>query len=121
MLEEERKKPIEARREESQFLIANHACASGNAAAMRVALAKILGIADHLQTRYALPKLVAEEILELIQIAESALAAPPRNCDKFSHYDALNVWAAENEKERNGCFDEWLYHTVQEGESDGSK
>ena len=53
----------------------------GNAAKMRAAMSRILGIADHLQTRFAIPKFASEEISELKQIAESALAAPPRNCD----------------------------------------
>lgn len=53
----------------------------GNYEKMREALSRILGIADHLQTRFAIPKFASEEILELKQIAESALSAPPRNCD----------------------------------------
>jgi hypothetical protein len=55
----------------------------GNAAKMREALIKILGIADHLQTRYVLTNLMTKEILELKQIANAALSAPPRNCDRF--------------------------------------
>lgn len=53
----------------------------GNAAKMREALSRILGTVDHLQTRFDMPKLASEEIVELKQIAESALSAPPRNCD----------------------------------------
>ena len=53
----------------------------GNEAKMREALAMILGSVDHLQTRFDIPKLASEEILELKQTAESALSAPPRNCD----------------------------------------
>ena len=53
----------------------------GNAMKMREALLMILGTVDHLQTRFDMPKLASEEILELKQIAESALSAPPRNCD----------------------------------------
>ena len=56
----------------------------GNSAKMREALSRILGIADHLQTRFTIPKLVSEEISELKQIAESALSSPPRNCDLFA-------------------------------------
>ena len=53
----------------------------GNSAKMRDALSRILGIADHLQTRFDIPRLASEEILELKQIAESALSAQARNCD----------------------------------------
>ena len=53
----------------------------GNAEKMREALSRILGIADHLQMRFAIPKFASEEIFELKQIAESALSAPPRNVD----------------------------------------
>ena len=55
---------------------------ANNIKAMREALSRILGIADHLQTRFAIPKLASEEMSELKQIAESALSAPPRNCDR---------------------------------------
>lgn len=54
---------------------------ANNIKAMREALSRILGIADHLQTRFAIPKFASEEIFELKQIAESALSAPPRNVD----------------------------------------
>ena len=54
---------------------------SSNVKAMREALSRILGTVDHLQTRFDMPKLAYEEIVELKQIAESALSAPPRNCD----------------------------------------
>ena len=55
----------------------------GNAAKIREALIKILGIADHLQTRYVLTNLMTKEIMALKQIANTALAEPPRNCDLF--------------------------------------
>ena len=48
---------------------------------MREALSRILWIADHLQTRFVIPKFSSEEILELKQIAEAAISATPRNCD----------------------------------------
>lgn len=54
---------------------------ANNIKAMREALSRILGIADHLQTRFVIPKFASEEILELKQIAEAAISAPPRNCD----------------------------------------
>ena len=53
---------------------------------------------------------------ELMLVIDAALAAPPRNCDIYSHDEALNIWAAETENERNGCFDEWLYHDATEKE-----
>ena len=56
----------------------------GNYEKMREALSMILGIADHLQTRFAIPKFASEEILELKQIAEAALSSTPRNCDVLS-------------------------------------
>ena len=61
---------------------------ASNVKAMRDALSSILGIADHLQTRFAIPKLASEEISELKQIAESALSAPPRNCDVLEEFTA---------------------------------
>ena len=54
---------------------------ASNVKAMREALSSILGIADHLQTRFAIPKLASEEISELKQIVESAIKATPRNGD----------------------------------------
>ena len=61
---------------------------ASNIKAMREALLMILGTVDHLQTRFAIPKLASEEILELKQIAESALKAPPRNCDVLEEFTA---------------------------------
>ena len=61
---------------------------ASNIKAMREALLRILGTADHLQTRFAIPKLASEEISELKQIAESALSAPPRNCDVLEEFTA---------------------------------
>ena len=69
---------------------------ANNVKAMRDALLSILGTADHLQTRFAIPKLASEEISELKQIAESALAAPPRNCDMYNTLDdARNAFFAD--------------------------
>ena len=52
-------------------------------------------------------------------IIDDALSAPPRNCDKYSHDQALRIWSAEPENPMNGCFDEWLYAPAakQEGVS----
>ena len=47
----------------------------------RVALSKILVLAEYLQTRCGVPKSVANEISGLKQIAEAALAEPVLNCE----------------------------------------
>ena len=52
---------------------------------------------------------------ELMLAIDAALAAPPRNCDKYSHDEALQVWASEKGNEHNGCFDEWLYEIAKDG------
>ena len=83
----------------------------GNAAKMREALSRILGIADHLQTRFAIPKLASEEILELKQIAESALAAPPRNCDVLSKDEVLKVLDDRSFSKEDTI--EWLYEEAK--------
>lgn len=38
-----------------------------------------------------------------------ALSAPPRNCDLYSHDEALRIWSSLPESKENGCFDEWLF------------
>lgn len=87
-IEAAEKREREATREKSSQV--------GNAAKIREALSRILGIADHLQTRFTIPKLAYEEISELKQIAESALAAPPRNCDMYNTLDdARNAFFAD--------------------------
>lgn len=48
---------------------------------LREALAEILGIADHVQMRFEIPKLADQEISELKQIAKAALAEPVKNCE----------------------------------------
>ena len=57
------------------------------------------------------------------EVCRAALSKPPRNCDLYAHDEALEAWVVENENERYGCFDEWLYHVAEEqkGETDGSK
>lgn len=47
----------------------------------RVALSKILVLAEYLQTRCGVSKSVANEISEIEQVAKAALAEPIRNCD----------------------------------------
>ena len=56
----------------------------------------------------------------IMEIIDAALAAPPRNCDKYSHDQALRIWSAEPENPMNGCFDDWLYAPATEkGATDG--
>ena len=76
-----------------------------NAAAMHACLLKILaemidlgGMEVGRKACFS-PDAIAEEIRQ-------ALSAPPRNCDRYSHDEALQVWASEKENEHNGCFDE---------------
>ena len=78
-----------------------------NAAKMREALSRILGITDHLQTRFAIPKFASEEILELKQIAESAISATPRNCDALSKDEVLKVLDDRSFSKEDTI--EWLY------------
>lgn len=90
----------------------------GNVSAMRDALLRILGTADHLQTRFAISKLASEEILELKQIAESAISAPPRNCDRSecaTTKAAQDVWRKEDGGKT--AYYEWLLATSTKGET----
>ena len=83
----------------------------GNAARMREALSRILGIADHLQTRFAIPKFASEEILELKQIAEAALSSTPRNCDVLSKDEVLKVLDDRSFSKEDTI--EWLYEEAK--------
>ena len=92
---------------------------ANNIKAMREALSRILGIADHLQTRFAIPKFASEEILELKQVAESALAVTPRNCDRpecATSQAAQDVWSREDGGKT--AYYEWLLQQYKEGESE---
>lgn len=99
----------------------------GNAAAMREALEELVN--HHCRncpedTQYGCGVNIGGLLgfkCTLLKQARAALSAPARNCDVYTHDEALEVWAAENENERNGCFDEWLYHVAAErkGEGDG--
>lgn len=81
------------------------------AAEMREALSRILGIADHLQTRFAIPKFASEEISELKQIAESAISATLRNCDAFSKDEVLRVLDDRSFSKEDTI--EWLYEEAK--------
>lgn len=94
--------------------------AVGNAAAMREALANLVDVIDRYDGSPLWWHCGAKGVKPL-KDAKAALASPPRNCDRYSHDEALSVWAAEKENGKNGCFDEWLYApaTEQKGETDG--
>ena len=92
----------------------------GNAAAMREALVyadRVLRMATE-DNRYGDDVVYLVGCMRTVAAAcRAALSAPPRNCDRYSHDEALSVWAAEKENGKNGCFDEWLFApaTEQEG------
>lgn len=90
-------------------LEAAHERERGNFAALREALKAIGGLCDRLIPTWD------GAFGRIKDITEAALAAPERNCDRYSHAEALQVWASEKENERNGCFDEWLYEIAKEG------
>ena len=97
----------------------------GNAVKMREALASLIRTVNDFVVRvdyYGIDSYYLEcyekhkeTLSQEIGNAKSALATPPRNCDKYSHDEALQVWASGKENERNGCFDEWLYEIAKEG------
>ena len=58
----------------------------------RKALAEILGVADHVQMRFEIPKLANQEISELKQIAEAALAEPVKNCEVGTAKEQVKRW-----------------------------
>lgn len=90
-------------------LEAAHERERGNFAALREAL-KAIG-------RLCAGQMITGDSVfwRIKDITEVALAEPPRNCDRYSHDEALQVWASEKENERNGKFDEWLYEIAKEG------
>ena len=103
----------------------------GNAAKMREALSMILGTVEHLQTRFDMPKLASEEILELKQIAESAIAAPPRNCDVGTAEEQLKMFnkfcfpmkckecQLYKDEDLHDCIFRWNQMPYEEGGSNG--
>lgn len=84
----------------------------GDTAKLREALLRCDAIAQ-------LPEVRNEQsIKDMRNIIKHALAAPPRNCDKYSHDEALRIWSAEPENPMNGCFDVWLYAPATEQKGD---
>ena len=92
---------------------------------LREALAAILGIADHVQMRFEIPKLPSQEISELKQIAEAALAEPIKNCEvgtaaeqmKRQHDTMCNTTKAcpDPDWSCKKCFAEWSQKPYEEG------
>lgn len=90
-----------------------------NAAAMREALE----FADRVLRMVTEDNRYGDDVVYLVgcmltvaRTCRAAIAKPPRNCDRYSHDEALSVWAAEKESGKNGCFDEWLYAPATEKE-----
>lgn len=75
-----------------------------------VKLREALGVARELllpQCHYDIP--YSKNCFAAVEKIDSALATPPRNCDLYSHEEALQIWAAKEEKDIVSCFDVWLY------------
>lgn len=89
----------------------------GNAAAMREALCEILYVSEKYMKNC--PHISGMIHTGIAARCRTALAVPPRNCDRYSHDEALEIWSSEKENGHNGCFDEWLYSTAEnEGGND---
>ena len=86
----------------------------GDAAKLREALLCIGHIAEYLEAGTV--KDLNHAYRNIQDRVGIALSAPPRNCDKYSHDEALQVWASEKSNEHNGCFDVWLYEVAKEGD-----
>lgn len=97
----------------------------GDAAKLRKVVKKVLDAVKHLSRTHNddLPEDVRAILGGIAFDTNAALAAPPRNCDKYPHDQALRIWSAEPENPMNGCFDVWLYApaTDQEGGNDADK
>ena len=91
----------------------------GNAAAMREALLAVKESIDGIGASsldcdpIILVSALTQICARLSSRINAALAAPLKNCDRYSHDEALEIWAAEKENGYNGCFDEWLYSTAK--------
>lgn len=90
----------------------------GDAAKLREVVKKVLDAVKHLSRTHNddLPEDVRVVLGGIAFDANDALAAPPRNCDKYPHNQALRIWSAEPENPMNGCFDVWLYAPATEKE-----
>ena len=96
--------------------------ADGNAAAMRKALSDACyAMFNFLKTQNG----VYEEMAKALDKAKAALAAPPRNCDRFATLDdARNAFFADYVPDEtcssDTAFAIWIFDEVK-GETDGSK
>lgn len=106
MTDEEKYKTVEAR----------------NAATLREAVEAIVRVGYPHNFQHEAPHIrgYCYDITKAIDKCFAALAKPPRNCDKYSHEEALRIWSAEPENPMNGCFDEWLYLPAA-GQEGGAK
>jgi hypothetical protein len=50
-----------------------------------------------------------DALTTLQNTVSKALAEPPRNCDLYSHEQALQIWYTKEEEDIVSCFDIWLY------------
>ena len=94
-----------------------------NAAAMREALEKAKYKAVYISRNYRTPNSLTANIMELMAIINAALAAPPRNCDRFRDWDSAEAEyerLVQEGKAEDGTWCEWLfsvgqYASAQEG------
>ena len=62
---------------------------------------------------------IADELFDLREShVNPSLVARPRNCDLYSHDEALRIWNNLPESKENECFDEWLVSEAK-GETNG--
>lgn len=94
-------------------LEAAHERERGNFAALREALNRLAIATETLLRTHS--GLSYVDTMEALDKVHAALAAPARNCDQYSHDEALQLWASEKGNEHNGCFDVWLYEIAKEG------
>lgn len=86
----------------------------GNAEQMREALCEILYVSEkYMKNCPHISGMIHTGIAAKCRTAIAAPQKPLRNCDRYSHDEALEIWAAEKENGYNGCFDEWLYSTAK--------
>ena len=96
----------------------------GNAAAMREALEKVYTCVDDCDNYDPESK-----IDEVISIADAALAAPARNCDRFTSIEEartaycsecgrmISIWDGNE----SWLFEDWIFATAErKGEGDGN-
>ena len=97
----------------------------GNAAAMREALNKILWCLEWMSNN-AENKIIKDHLAKPIELAKSALSAPPRNCDVLSDTQKALAAIHEDRCYVNNPIDErrltveWLFAEAK-GATDGSK